>query len=182
MGSSTIGFVSMKNVPSTAKFMESVKDSINALIDESYKAHGVDLIEVNNIPLIRNQARINGFNYNVSGGYERFVVDFSLFIDKADFSTHNAYKRFKMNFGDPQAIAEGKDAIPNEGRMLYIIPECMDYKEAFDGPKMVLSLGSWGHSSEIITRILDDYGVDYYFAADDCADEYEKRQPTSKSA
>lgn len=175
MASSTIGFVDMKNIPSQAEFMGSLKASINALIDESYLEHGVDKMEPGSIPIIRNQARLSEFDYDVSGGrYERFIADFSIFVAKEDFSSSQANKKFKVKFGDDSAE---KVTIPNEGRGLYILPNCMDYSEAFEGPKMVLSIGNWGKSAEIITRILEDFGAEYYFAQDDCTVEYEKRVP-----
>lgn len=182
MGSSTIGFVSMKNIPSQAAFMESVKTSLRALIQESYDRHNVQRHEMARIPLIRNQATPDHFEYNVIGGREAFCVNFGVFIDPKEFSTESAYYRFNITKKGVRMKAEGEDAIPNEARMLYIISECMDYPEAFEGPKMVLSIGNWGQSETIIKTILENYGAEYYFAQDDCSCNYEKITPEAAKA
>lgn len=179
MGSSTIGFIDIKNIPSKVAFFASVQESISALVNETYIEQGVGALEHSSIPLIRNQAFMRHFNYDASGGFERLSGSFSVFVAKKDFSAANAYYKFKRRFGEDTDILEGNDAIPNEGRYLFISPDGMDYHEVFQGPKMVLSLGNWGLSFEIISRILNDFGAEYYIAKDDCSDEYEKIIPTA---
>lgn len=182
MGSSTIGFVSMKNIPSQAAFMESVKTSIRKMVNASYETHGVNQREASRIPLIRNQAMPDHFEYDVIAGRESFRATFGLFIDAKDFSSEAPCYRFNILKDGKRVKAEGKETIPNEARMLYILAECMDYSEAFEGPKMVLSIGNWGQSEAIIRTILDDYGAEYYFAQDDCSMEYEKVTPDVSKA
>lgn len=181
MGSSTIGFVSMKNIPSQPEFLETVMETVNKLIQTSYEQHGVGEREVGPMPLIRNQALPNHFEYNSRDGRETWWLNFSLFIDAKDFSSENAYRKFTVIEDGKRVVAEKESAIPNEARSLFILNNCMDHSDILEGPKMILSIGNWGQSERIIKSILDSYGAEYYIVKDDCSDDFERVEAKSET-
>lgn len=166
MSVETVAFIPMNEIVSTAEFVQSLKNSINEMVKESYLEHDIGRLYNSRIPFVLNQAKIRNFEYDVVGGREHMRATFSVFVDVDEFNIKNAHQTFELP--DNTLIHT-----ENEARMLYIFSNVHDHSEVLEAPKMVVQLGKWGRSREIIQRVMNDFGVDYYFTADDCAEDFE---------
>lgn len=74
-------------------------------------------------------------------------------------------KVFSLNF-----------SVFGESRSLHLLPRCgSDYSDTFKGPKIILSIGHWGHYDEIMKVVIEslkslDIG-DVYYDFNDCDDK-----------
>jgi len=67
--------------------------------------------------------------------------------------------------------------VRDEQRQLFITHTCSsDYKDTYEGDKIIFSLGHWGLSVEIMKVVADsvkEFG-DVYFVENDCSSEFRK--------
>jgi len=67
--------------------------------------------------------------------------------------------------------------IAGHNRRLFVIHTCGgDYKELYEGEKIIFSIGCWGMSKEImmvVAEAVKEFG-DVYFVHNDCEDDWEK--------
>lgn len=164
MSVSSVGFVMMDDVKDVRQFLASAQKSINAFVKESYEKNNVKEKFNIQFPFVLFRSTMDGYDYRLFEFENRFsetyMANFNVFVSENEFSNQNAHDDLKPN-------KESSEIIPNEARTLYIHTDTSDYKEEIEGQKIVVSLGSWGHSEEIINRIFKDFGQPYYFTNDD---------------
>ncbi len=83
----------------------------------------------------------------------------------ADYRLSDFSKFITVNFRD------GED-----DRILFVFLDCdSDYDAVKKGPKIILNLGCWGKSDELILGILTQFDGEKYYRYNDCDDkEWEK--------
>ena len=67
-------------------------------------------------------------------------------------------------------------SIDKEQRSLFVTHTCSsDYKDIYDGDKIIFSLGKWGMCEEIMQVVIEsvkEFG-DVYYTPDDCSEEFQ---------
>lgn len=109
------------------------------------------------------QNRISFLSRNKKSGANKDLKEYSNGIKSVE--TYN-FKSFNMYL-----------TVNGESRSVFITHTCgSDYKEVYEGDKIIFSLGCWGMSKEIMMVIgeaVRSFG-DVYFAYNDCSGEFKK--------
>lgn len=150
MTSQTIAFIPMAKVISTQAFLESAKRSVNTMIQETHFYH-----DSTNAFIDLHQVQINNFKHNTLERETNYQATFDFFLNTSPLGCDNDSIHLDSFLN-----------IPYEHRTISILPHYYGYNDIIVGEKMVVCLDKWGHSIEIIQRIMNDYGEDYHFTSD----------------